>query len=303
MRIRSGAAGFCVTAAVAAMATAGFAWPAVLLGWTVSTLVMLVLGRCHREPVLGPERITLLLGVLTMAAAVHGAERAFPEDSTFPFVSLMLLLLLWRGMRGTERTAESTAAILGIILLPVLGAVLVFGLGETAGKWTRPVAADWKQVWISAAAASPWWCLDRGKRDVRSWLWYGASAGVSLGLSVLTWGTLGSALAQTEQFPLYRSVQTVRILGVLQRMEALVAATLLMGGFGILLLAGKTAVQGLKKPNKWKFCGVLATVFLLEWLFRALSEQVREIAETVFWGLLPFFMLWIVFLTKNEKNS
>ena len=70
MRIRSGAAGFCVTAAVAAMATAGFAWPAVLLGWTVSTLVMLVLGRCHREPVLGPERITLLLGVLTMAAAV-----------------------------------------------------------------------------------------------------------------------------------------------------------------------------------------------------------------------------------------
>ena len=44
MRIRSGATGFCVTAAVAAMATAGFAWPAVLMGWGMSTLVMLALG-------------------------------------------------------------------------------------------------------------------------------------------------------------------------------------------------------------------------------------------------------------------
>ena len=43
MRIRSGATGFCVTAAVAAMATAGFAWPAVLMGWGMSTLVMLAL--------------------------------------------------------------------------------------------------------------------------------------------------------------------------------------------------------------------------------------------------------------------
>ncbi|MBQ9270364.1 MAG: hypothetical protein IJ206_12800 [Oscillospiraceae bacterium] len=303
MRIRNGAAGFCVTAATAAMATARFAWPAVMLGWMVSTLVMLALGHCRREPISGPKWVVLLLGVLTMTAAVLGAERAFPEDSTFPFVSLMLLLLLWRGMRGTKRGVESTAAILGMILLPVLGAVLLFGLGESAVQWTRPAAADWKQVWISAAAASPWWCLEREKRDVRSWLWYGASAGVSLGLSVLTYGALGNALAQAEAFPLYRSVQTVRILGVLQRMEALVAAALLMGGFGILLLAGETAALGLKRSNKWKSCGVLAVVFLLEWLFRALSEQVRQITETVFWGLLPLFVLWVVFLTKNEKTS
>ena len=62
--------GFCVTAAIAAMAAAGFAWPAVLSGWTVSTLVMLALGRCRREPVSGPGWVTLLLGIVAMTALI-----------------------------------------------------------------------------------------------------------------------------------------------------------------------------------------------------------------------------------------
>ena len=99
MRIRSGAAAFSVTTALAAVATAGFSLAVVALGWAVGTLVMLVLPLCRRRRE-GLQAVTLMFGTGAMTAAVLGAERAFPADSTFPFVSGMLLLLLWRALCG-----------------------------------------------------------------------------------------------------------------------------------------------------------------------------------------------------------
>ena len=307
MRIRSGPAGFCVTAAIGAMVTAGFSWVTVLLGWSISTLIMLLLPMRRNDTGQGPPAVTLLMAVLAMTAAALGAEGAFPEDSTFPFVSAMLLLILWRALCGRRRGLQGTVTVLGMILLPVLGVVLLFGLGDVQWRENLPAASPWFQVYVAVAAASPWWCLDLEKRTGRTWLWYGASGLMSLGLSLLTHGTLGGTLASVERFPLYRAVQTVRILGALQRMEALVAAVVLMGGFGVLLMLGELAADSLKalpgKSDRRKTAAVLLTVFLLEWMFRALSGPAERVVETAFWVLTPVFALWVVFLTKPTENA
>ena len=133
-----------------------------------------------------------------------------------------------------------------------------------------------------------------------------AGDGTSLGLSLLTHGTLGAALAEAEQFPLYRAVQTVHIVNA-QHAEALVAAAVLLGSFSMLLTLGEMTVSAVRsKPKedvRWKIAGVLVAVFLLEWAIRdavgALSQSVR----TVFWGLVPVGTLWLVFCTKTSKKA
>lgn len=298
---------FAAAAAIGAVVTAGFSWLPVLLGWGISTILMLIL------PERGPLRdrktaaLVLLGSVAVLAAAALGAEDAFPEDSTFPFVSAALLLLLWRAMCGERRTAGDVANVLGLFLLPVLAAVVIFGLPNVRWTETAPVC-PWRQVLITVAAASPWWGLRRGARSRRTWAWYGASAGVCLGFSLLTWGILGRGLTAAEAYPLYRAVQTIRILGVLQRFEALLAAAVLMGTFSVMLLTGERAAEALAlfspdRKRTWKSGLICLGAFAAEWVLRWAPEGARSVAETVFWALIPLAALAVVLLEKHEKKE
>lgn len=247
-------------------------------------------------------------GVLIMAAAVLGAEDAFPEDGTFPFVSAVLLLILWRAMCGETRTPGDVANVLGMILLPVLTVVVLFGLGDLRWEENAPERWSWYQVYVTVAASSPWWCLHRGAREKRTWAWFGTAAAVSLGMSLLTRGILGCGLVEREPFPLYRAAQTIRILGVLQRFEALLAAAVLMGTFCILLLVGEQVTAALKifcpeKPGRWAGGAVVMMTFLVECGFRWLTEGAEQNVGTVFWGAIPILALWVVLVRKSRKNE
>ena len=297
---------FGATVAIAAMVTAGFSWVPVLMGWCIITIIMLIL------PIRGEIQgkfsafIILLGGIIVIAAAALGAEDAFPEDSTFPFVSAVLLLLLWRAMCGERRTPGDVANILGIILLLVLAVVVLFGMVDVSWEENTPGLCPWFQVCITVAATSPWWCLRRGPRSSGTWGWYGASAAICLGLSLLTRGILGSGLVEQEAFPLYRAVQTIRILGVLQRFEALLAASVLMGAFCILLLSGNRMAEALdillpQKPRKWKSGIVILLAFLLEWGFQQLTNI--TMLETIFWIAAPVLALWVAFAGKKESEG
>ena len=305
MRIRSGAAAFSVTTALAAVATAGFSLAVVALGWAVGTLVMLVLPLCRRRRE-GLQAVTLMFGTGAMTAAVLGAERAFPADSTFPFVSGMLLLLLWRALCGRREGPGRVAAVLGLLLLPVFAAALLLGMREVSWREAVSGSGNWEQFVTAVAAASPWWALEEEKRDKQSWRWYGAAVGTSLGLSLLTHGTLGAALAEAEQFPLFRAVQTVHIVNA-QHAEALVAAAVLLGSFSMLLTLGEMTVSAVRsKPKedvRWKIAGVLVAVFLLEWVIRNAVGAISQPVRTVFWGLVPVGTLWLVFSTKTSKKA
>lgn len=206
------------TVAITAIVTAGFPWLSVLLGWLLGAVLTLLLQRVpggHSGKL--PALVTVLGGVLVLAAAAMGAEGAFPEDSTFPFVSLALMLLSLRAMVGERASGAAVANIIGMILLPMMAVMVLFGLRDVDWSENIPQEFRWGQVWVTVAATAPWWCFRRGPMEKRGWLWFGGVGALALGMSLLTRGILGAAFCGYEEFSLYRAVQTIRILGAVQR--------------------------------------------------------------------------------------
>lgn len=298
---------FAAVVGISAMVTAGFGWLPVLIGWCIATVVMLLLPEDRGE---GMGKLTafvvLVGGVFVLAAGALGAEDAFPEDTTFPFISAAMLLLTWRSLCGEKDTGSGVANLLGLVLLPLVGVVLLFGLRDVRWAENLPVGESWWQIPVTVAAASPWWCFRRGEMQKKSWFWYTMAGVFSVGMSVLTRGILGRGLVNAEAFPLYRAVQTIRILGVLQRMEALLAAAVLMGAFCVMVLVGsrvRTALDVLMPNTKrrWKTAGVLAAAFAVEWCLKMTKIGADEVLEAVFWGMIPLLALWMVLSGKKEK--
>lgn len=307
VRDRRDAGVFAAVTAVSAIVTAGYSWLPLLIGWCIGTVILLLLPeREFGEMRKLPAGLILVGGILVLAAAALGAEDAFPEDSTFPFVSVGLLLLVWRAMCGERKTAASTANLLGMILLPMLAVVILFGLKDVSWVENIPPKYPWTQVLTVVAVTSPWWCFRRGRFTKSTWLWYAAAGALSVGMSLLTRGILGGSLCGQEEFPLYRAVQTIRILGILQRMEALLAAVILMGAFAVMLLTADKLTGALdtllpQRKRIWKCGAMLLTAFLLECGLRMIRADAMGMAETIFWGFVPILALWVVFSEKKKE--
>lgn len=299
---------FGAAVAIAAIVTAGFPWQNVLLGWSAGALVTLLLRRAPQGS--GgklPALVTLLGSVLVLAAAALGAEDAFPEDSTFPFVSLALMLLTLRAMIGERTTGTAVSNIIGLFLLLLVTVTVLLGIRDVDWAETIPQGLSWTQVWVAAAGTAPWWCFRKRPMERKSWLWFSASAALAVGMSLLTHGVLDTALCGYEPFPLYRAVQSIRGLGGVRRLEALLAAAVLMGAFGLMLLTAEKAAGALEElapgiPMKWKSGVTLAAAFCVEWAVRAVKGDASVRAETVFWGLIPILALWVVFTEKMQKS-
>ncbi len=296
---------FAAVAGVSAVITAGFGWLELLLAWSVCGLLRLILPKGFGE--IGKSSAVLLIagGIVLAAATAFAAEDAFPEDTTFPFVSLGVMALLWRGMIGRKTALKNVGNVLGMILLPLLAAVILFGLSDVRWSNQIPDGVNWEQVWIAVAVTSPWWCVEK-ERDGQ-WKWFFLCSGVCIGMSLLTRGILGAALtAQTPQ-PLYRAVQTIHILGVLQRFEALLAGAVLLGSFGMLLVAGEMMRRGMeclavRKKKNWRMGLAVGISFALEFAIRCRLNMVSDRIMTVFWGLVPIFALWMVLIEKKKEN-
>lgn len=298
---------FAAVVGVSAMVTAGFGWLTVLIGWCIGTVIFLLLPE-RRNGNMGKlsAAVVLVGGILVLAAGALGAEDAFPEDTTFPFISAAMLLLIWRSLCGERNTGAAVANLMGLVLLPMVGVVLLFGLRDV--RWTEnlPMGEAWGQIPVVVAATSLWWCFHRGEMEKRSWFWYAFSGLFSLGMSLLTHGILGRGLAAVEPFPMYRAVQTIRILGVLQRMEALFAAAVLMGAFCVMALVGgqvRTALDVLMPETKarWKCGAALLAAFGVEMGIKLAGNGIGGEIRGVFWVLIPILALWMVFLGKTEK--
>ena len=300
---------FAAAVGISAMVTAGFGWLPVLIGWCIGAVILLLLPEC-REGNMGriSAAVILLGGILVLAVAALGAEDAFPEDTTFPFVSVSMLALTWRSLCGDKDTGSRVANLLGLVLLPMVGAVLLFGLKDVRWGENLPAVRSWWQIPVTVAVTTPWWCLRSGEMEKKSWFWYTAAGAFGVGMSLLTQGILGSGLVAAEEFTLYRAVQTIRILGVLQRMEALLAAAILMGAFCVMVLVGRQMGEALdvllpeiKRP--WKVVWTLVAAFAVECSLRMTKFGEEGVLETVFWGIILLLALWIVFSRKIEKTT
>ena len=296
---------FAAVAGISAVVTAGFHWTEALLGWCLCAILRLILPAREGERGKLASVFLILGGVILAAAVAFAAEEAFPEESTFPFVSLGVMALLWRALIGERETGKRVGSVLGLILLPLLAAVILFGLSDIRWSENLPAALNWKHVWITVAVTSPWWCFGE---EHRGWGWFGICAGTCVGMSLLTRGILGSALTEQVGQPLYRAVQTIHVLGVLQRFEALLAAAVLLGSFGMLLLAGELMARGLsvlvpEGRKSWRLGVLTAASFALELALRYCFGPGDSAIMTVFWGLIPIYALWVVFSKKREKTQ
>ena len=197
-------------------------------------------------------------------------------------------------------TGRSAANVMGLLVLPLMAVVVVFG--GISAQWTelKPQSVQISHIGITALVSL---LMVRG-RGRKQWGWFTCAAVLGVGLSVVTQGALGRALVQEEGAPLFRAVQTIRIFGKVQRIEAVLAAATLIGAFSAMLIGGELLRSGMgNNKNKWCYLLAIAIGVGLESIYRCVGEGVQSVMEAVFWGILAVYALWIVILEKNEKSA
>lgn len=299
LKVNRNAGNLAAAVGISAVLTAGYSWLEVLLGWCIGAIL------CWGREIPWKWRrnripwIQLLVGTLLVAGAAQAAEQAFPEDSTFPFISLCMALLLWYGVTG-EDAGRSAANVMGLLVLPLMAVVVVFG--GISAQWTelKPQSVQISHIGTTALVSL---LMVRG-RGRKQWGWFLCAAVLGVGLSVVTQGALGRALVREEGAPLFRAVQTIQIFGKVQRIEAVLAAATVIGAFSAMLIGGELLRSGMgNNKNKWRYLLPIAIGIGLESIYRCAGEGGQSVMEAVFWGILAVYALWIVILEKNEKSA
>ena len=300
MKLSRNAGNLAAALGISAVLTAGYSWLEVLLGWCIGAVLCWCAGMPWKWRRGKPVRwIQILMGILLIAGAAQAAEQAFPENSTFPFVSLCMLLLLWYGSSSADAGRAASNA-MGMLVLPLMALIVLFG--GVSAQWTELTPREFSIAHVGIAALVS--LLTTRGRGGRSWSWFAGAGILAVGLSVVTQGALGQALVQTEKAPLFRAAQTIRIFGKVQRIEAVLAAGTLIGTCSAMLIGGEILKTGMgKNRKKWTFLLPIAVALGLETIYRSVGERPQSVMGAVFWGILAVYALGVVILEKNEKTS
>jgi hypothetical protein len=257
---------FAAVVGLSAVVTAGFSWLEAALGWAVCGLIRLILPEPgQRSARRGAAWAKVVFGLLIGTAGMMVAQQAFPEKTAVPTVLVGLSLLLWRSLIGEEDNGQIVGNVLGLVLLVLFGAILLFGLGDVHWEQLIPRTFTLRNTLLTIIITSPWWCL---RQNRESWGWFCGAGVLAVGMSLLTGGILGNELASYVGMPLYKTVQTIHVFGTGQRLEALAASGVLVGAFALLLLAGeilreaKAVLAPEQSKKNWYgiLCGILFVV-------------------------------------------
>lgn len=292
---------FAAVVGMSAVVSSGFGWTEILAGWLICALLRFLKkedGAYGRVS----SAVIVLVGVVLLGITVQGAEQAFPGDETFPFVSAGLLILLYKMLSGAEEATVVVTNVLGMVLLGLLGSLTVFGLENVSWRENIPRGFRWDRMLISFVIFSPWWIA----RQAGDGKWFLGSGILAVGMSLVSRGILGASLTEYCQLPLYKAVETIHVLGTLQRLEAILAAAVLLGVFSMMgvigslvLKAGETLFPEMEKRT-W-LMPLLLAAFLVEFAIMHVETGFKTQLATIFWGLMPIFALWIVICKKDKK--
>lgn len=225
-------------------------------------------------------RMGLALGMLLLAVWAAGqTTKAFPETAGQPAAALLILAAAAWAAEDGGTVPGRCAGILLWVLLALYGTVLLFGLPQLKLSRLAPSGEPGDAlrcfgILLLPAAGLPLREKAVPRRPKSPWA-LGGMVLLATAASAVTGGILSPALAREENSFL-NLARSVSILGVIQRVEALVSGALVISGFCLcsLLLAsvgellheqlGRTAG---KKAYRLAMLPALAAVWLKpDWL-------------------------------------
>lgn len=218
-------------------------------------------------------------------------------------IPIILLALAACAAEGGCQTGARCGAVLFWFLAGMFLLLCAFALPDVKMEWLAPAAIGNENAGIAvavlllpAAAAM----LPREKES-RPWPWAVGLVLCAAILSAVTVGVLSPAVAEKTSGAFFEMVRGIRIFGVAERFEAIVAAAMTLGWFCLLSLLltvtghmAETLHEGWGKPGVW-LTAVLAGVVSL-W-GRNAPAWPFALGALVLWYLFP------TLFRRKEKNS
>lgn len=244
---------FAAASAIAAAALCGLSWLWVLAGAAVCCALI-----AGASAALGPQppslpkalggagRLLALLALayttLALAFCANLAGAAFPRVGNAPALGWTLLALAAWGAKKGPGACAAAGGVVCLLAAALYAGLLLLGLGDIA--WAnllpRPVepTAAAKLGLLLLPAAVVYLPGRRQRRGGRKWLW--ALPVLAAALAAVTQGVLTPTLAAAAPVPLYLFTQSVRLAGVVERLEPLLSVAMTMGCFCLLSLLACT---------------------------------------------------------------
>lgn len=309
--------------ASAALTLAAMSWHWVLLGGVLAGAYYYIVYRLTDEPLARAVKLafgktggtvvlvlTMLWTIYAAGAAAAGSDMAYPEDRMSMLApACMLLLSAFGGFTGTQTLARASAALsllLGLIYAVVSLAALRQIEASNLAPWGGGEQAAMTFAAMLSASAALYLPKLEGKLK-RPWLLLAAGLLPAM-LAAVTAGCLSPALVARVQTPFYHMGKSLRILGIMQRLEPLVSAAMLAGFFCLTSLLTQSAAQigaavWARLDAKWWTLIVCALAFGAIWLVRLTPQTVQMALAGTFWGFFPIVTQCVVAVKKVRKKS
>lgn len=265
----------------------------------------------------GAGRGILVLGAIWTVTALSETARqsavAFPEGAEAALCAPILLgLCAFGGQKGTRALARA-AAVLAPVLAMLEAAVLLSALPQVRWEWCAPWGdASW--LWrVLPSLLLPSAVLYLPRREERvgtSWGMLAALALLPAVGAVVTTGCISPQVAAEEPLAFYTLSKSVRVLGVMERLEPVVSAVEYLSFFCIAALlsaaAGamvRAAFGASAATSRWLSGVICAAALGLVLLPVELPVWVRTAGASTFWGMVPVVALVVVGVKKGGEKT
>ncbi len=312
---QAGAWGFCAASVPAVLTCAGLGWGWVLLGCAIAAGYYVLTQELAGGAVYLPEftvrafgkaagRVVLAIGgVFTLLAAAQTARRAgnaFP-DGTAELAGGVIVLL---GTLAGEKGAKQAAKVCGVLFLVLAGLYTIIILAAA-----KNVQLRWMEPWGGARqtleVVPPLLVLTclrflPGRKAAVKSGWLGLLAVCPAAFAALTAGCLSPRLTQQLTFPFYTVSQSLSVLGVMERLEPVVSAALLLGFFALESLLLEATREQIERAapiiagKRWARVALGIVVFGLSFVTDGIAAEAWALGAAVCWGIAPLLTQLIV---------
>ncbi len=252
--------------------------------------------------------LTLLWTVVALAWSANLADSAFPMVDGFPALGwTMLAVAAWGSKKGSAACARC-AGILCLFLLILYGMITVFAVPDVQINNLKPTGT-WKNgmwaVGLFLLPAGVWYlpCKtgnNKGRKKIGLFLPLASAV-----LAAVTAGVLSPLLAASVPSPLYTLAQSVSLFGVVERIEPLLSAAMIMGVFCLLSAMTCTCRALADRLCPWKWSGVAACIAAGALMGMAKNIPIAVIAAggVVISAAIPICVLSAVTRRKENHNG